>query len=248
MGRQAFFDNLVLICILISCYFLIIDPPYRETDPNPAVPYAIMDVLNPIFTFVFSVEFAVRVLGQGLIFTQGAYLKSGWNRIDTVVLVFAWLEELRLPGMEEGGISKILRMGRAMKPLRLMKRNKSMRHVIDALLGTLRPLSYVILFLMFTLVIFSCIAKGLFGGRLFKCTDPALAYPNGKTQCSGLWYMDNGIMMPSAWANPYFFDFDSFLSSGLSLFQISCFKYVRYECSLSLDAYVLLLLPKERIR
>ena len=205
----------------------MIDPPYRDLDPNPVVSYELMDRLNPIFTFIFTVEFTVRVLGQGLLYTQGAYLKSGWNRIDTVVLLFAWLEEVKIPGLEGGGLSKILRMGRAMKPLRLMKRNKSMRLVIDALLGTLQPLMYVVLFLAFTLVIFSCIGVGIFGGMLFTCNDPASVHPLGKTECSGVWYTDNGIMMPSSWETPYFFDFDTFFGAMTSLFQISCFKYVR---------------------
>ena len=227
LGRQPLFDAVVLLCILTSCFFLMIDPPYRDLNAAPIVPYAIMDQLNTVFTFVFSVEFCVRVLGQGLLFTKGAYLNSGWNRIDTVVLVFAWLEEIRIPGMDGGGLSKILRMGRAMKPLRLMKRNQSMRLVIDALLGTLQPLFYVISFLIFTSVIFSCIGMGLFGGRLFKCNDPANLFPLGKAECTGIWYTHNAVIRPAAWENPYSFNFDTFYSAMTSLFQISCFKYVR---------------------
>ena len=227
LGRQWFFDAVVLLCILISCFFLMIDPPYRDLNATPTVPYAIMDELNTIFTVVFTVEFLVRILGQGLVLTKGAYLNSGWNRIDTLVLIFAWLEEMKLSGLEGGGLSKILRMGRAMKPLRLMKRNVSMRLVIDALLGTLQPLFYVIAFLIFTLVIFSCIGIGLFGGRLFKCNHPANIFPLGKSECMGVWYTDNGIMLPATWENPYWFNFDSFDSAISSLFQMSCFKYVR---------------------
>ena len=85
-------------------------------------------------------------MAQGLIMTKHAYLKSGWNFVDTVVLVFAWVEE-----MLNGPNYKALRMGRALKPLRLMKRNQSMRVVIDALISTLQPLVYVILFVIFTL-------------------------------------------------------------------------------------------------
>ena len=207
----------------------MIDPPYRDLDPNPLVPYILMDLLNTVFTLVFSVEFAVRVLGQGLLFTRGAYLSGpgcGWNQIDTVVLIFAWLEELRLPGLSGGGMGKILRMGRALKPLRLMKRNASMRLVIDALLGTIQPLFYVILFLVFTLAIFSCVGMALFGGRLYRCNDPASTFPMGKKECAGTWYSQNGIAMAATWENPYWFNFDSYLASASALFQISCFKYV----------------------
>jgi len=184
-----------------------------------------MDILNPIFTFVFSVEFVVRVLSQGLLLTEDAYLKSGWNIIDTVVLLFAWLE-LGV-NMEKGGIAKVLRMGKVMRPLRFLKRNESMRHIIDTLIGTSRPLIYVIVFFLFNLIVFSCMAMAIFRGGLYKCNNPSLEWPLGKRECSGVWYRNNGIMLAAAWENPYWFNFDSFSSAMISLFQVSCFKYVR---------------------
>ena len=41
--------------------------------------------------------------------------------------------------LTEGQMAKVVRLMRAMKPLRLMKRNQGMRVVIDALLSTLTP-------------------------------------------------------------------------------------------------------------
>ena len=212
---------------MTSCFLLIVELPYRDLDPNPLVPYIVMDTLNPIFTFVFTVEFVVRVLGQGLLLTKGAYLKDGWNRIDTLVLVCAWLEYIEIPGAGGGGLMKILRMGRAMKPLRLMKRNQSMRMIIDTLIGVLKPLFYVIIFMILMLVVFACIGMQMFGGRLFKCNNPALKYPLGKTECVGVWYSEEGIMLSATWEHPYYFHFDSFGAAMLTLFQINCFSYNR---------------------
>ena len=56
---------------------------------------------------------------------------------------------------------------------------------IDALLTTLQPIAYVILFLIFTLVVFGLIAIGVFGGKLFACTNTNVVYPEGKKMCSG---------------------------------------------------------------
>ena len=164
---------------------------------------------------------------QGLIFTRQAYLKSGWNIVDTIVLVFAWIEEL-----VDGPSYKALRMGRALKPLRLMKRNESMRVVIDALISTLQPLVYVILFLVFTLVVFSLIAMGLFGGKLHTCDNLAVVWPMGKSHCSNVRIRDDGILMPSVWDKPYTFGFDNYSDSMISLLQCSTFKYVSilYAC------------------
>ena len=237
LGQSQTFDNIILACILVSCLFLIIEPPYRDLVEVPGqtdvvkpelLSYSSLDNGNYVFTFVFLVEFVCRVMGQGLYYTKKAYLKDGWNIMDTVVLTFALIEYSKV--LEGMGIVKIIRMGRALKPLRLMKRNQSMRLVIDALLTTLLPLTYVILFLLFTLIVFGLVAIGMFGGKLFSCSNPSVAFPEGKLECSGTWISQsgnlNGVMFPSVWANPYHFNFDDPIASFTSLFMVSTFKYV----------------------
>lgn len=100
-----------------------------------------------------------------------------------------------------GRLGKVLRLGRALRPLRLMKRNESMRAVIDALIGTLRPVAYVILFLLLTMVVFGLLGMGLFGGKYQHCStqdllyytaDPAVSFPFGKTECVGAFIRDDG--------------------------------------------------------
>lgn len=44
---------------------------------------------------------------QGLIFIPNAYLSSNWNRMDSVVLLFAWIDEL---GTFESGSSAKVRL------------------------------------------------------------------------------------------------------------------------------------------
>jgi hypothetical protein len=55
--------------------------------------------------------------------------------------VVSWIDELSL--LEGGGVAKAMRVARALKPLRLMKRNQSMRELIDALLVMQPPLPTV---------------------------------------------------------------------------------------------------------
>jgi len=236
LGDSVYFDTLILFVIVLSCFFLIIEPPFtdlvdypHQVQANqPLVPFATISLCNQIFTCLFSTELVCRVMGQGLFFTKNAYLKEGWNVIDAVVLVFALVE---MSGVLDGtSLAKIMRMGRALKPLRLMKRNQSMRVVIDALITTLQPIAYVILFLIFTLVVFGLAAIGVFGGKLFFCSSPAVAFPLGKMECSGTWVVQdgnlNGVIFPSVWDNPYYFNFDSFFMAFMSLFMVSTFKYV----------------------
>ena len=103
--------------------------------------------------------------------------------------------------LTEGKLGKVLRLARALRPLRLMKRNERMRAVIDALIGTLRPVIYVILFLSLTIVIFAIVGLGLFGGKFQSCStqdllfytvDASVSYPFGRTECVGSFVRDNG--------------------------------------------------------
>ena len=122
-------------------------------------------------------------MAVGLLQTKHAYLKSGWNIMDTFVLIFAIIDELKL--FDGGSIAKIMRLARALRPLRLMKRNAGMKLLIDALIGTLYPVVYVLLFAVMTSLAFSLVGMGLFRGLLYSCTTPGAAYPGGLAQCCG---------------------------------------------------------------
>lgn len=66
-----------------------------------------------------------------------------------------------------------------------MKRNEGMRVVIDALIATLAPVIYVILFSICTYITFALIGMGIFGGKMSSCTQPGAEFPMGRIQCTG---------------------------------------------------------------
>ena len=92
LGESKIFDTVILLAILSSCFFLIIEPPYKDVvrypdqsrPDTPLVSYDNIALCNMAFTFFFCVEFCCRVMAQGLYFTKDAYLREGWNAIDTV--------------------------------------------------------------------------------------------------------------------------------------------------------------------
>mmetsp|Transcript_3722 Transcript_3722/g.9015 ORF Transcript_3722/g.9015 Transcript_3722/m.9015 type:complete len:2275 (-) Transcript_3722:103-6927(-) len=233
LGKQVLFDVLVYTSIIASCVFLVLTPP------NPDAPGAVtvidlslMELLNQIFTIIFTVEFLVRITGQGLYFTKNAYLSSGWNVTDFVVLFFAWIELTQL--FPEGSVLRIARLARSLRPLRLMKRNAGMRVVIDALLSTMIPVSYVFLFAVFTFVVFALIGQGLFGGKMSRCQDaepgeygvmPGTEFPGGLFECVGQAAVSRGFLVPRAWITPTF-NFDTTYNSMITLFRINTIKYV----------------------
>ena len=179
--------------------------------------------MSLIFTCIFAVEFLSRIMAVGLWQTKNAYLRSGWNVMDTLVLFFAIIDELKV--FDGGNVAKILRLVRALRPLRLMKRNAGMKLLIDALIGTLFPVVYVLLFASMLSAGFAIVGMGLFRGLMYRCTAPGAEFPAGLVECSGYHVDEAGYMLPRAWVNPDA-HFDDFGNALLTLFQLSTLKYI----------------------
>ena len=223
LGRQELFQSLVLAAIVGSCFFLIVAPPYNDMPKEDILlpmPDGLADLFNSIFTFLFLAEFLVKVMAQGLLFTSQAYLREGWNILDTIVLVLGLIDE---SGVFKGNIGKIAKMARALRPLRLMMRIKAMRIIVNTLFGTLRPVLYVIEFILFDFLVFGLVGMGLYGGKFYHCSDPGTL---GNVDCSGAFVDPStlsgtiGVLFPRAWVRPAY-NFDTFGNSILTLFRIS---------------------------
>ena len=225
IGESEIFEGFVLVCIICSCVFLFTLAPF---DDIPNYPYlispSISRITDLIFNIIFSVESFVRIMNVGFIFSEGAYLRSPWNVLDFVVLSVSWLQDL--VKFQSLSNAKILRLVRALRPLRVMKQNRGMRNTINALVLSLVPLCYIFFFLGFIISAFGIVAMGLFGGKFFSCSDPSVSYPLGKASCSGTFVNSNNrILYASSWTNQRH-NFDNFWTSALTLFKVTTIKYV----------------------
>ncbi len=96
---------------------------------------------------------------------------------------------------------------------------------IQALICTVPPVSYLLGFSFLIYTSFTILGKGLFAGRMFRCSFGA-EFPEGKTECAGL-YVDTtlGIMYPRSWFTPKY-NFDTIHQASLTIFRIQTLKYV----------------------
>ena len=227
LGRQDLFQSLVLAAIVGSCFFLVVAPPYSDMPKEDVllpIPSGLDGLFNTIFTFLFLAEFLVKVMAQGLLFTSRGYLReSGWNILDTIVLILGLIDQ---SGVFKGNIGRIAKMARALRPLRLMMRVKAMRIILNTLVGTLGPVLYVVEFIIFNFLVFALVGMGLYAGKFYYCSDPNIVYPDGNDACSGA-YVDSstttgtiGVLFPRAWVKPAY-HFDTFGNSLLTLFRMS---------------------------
>ena len=80
------------------------------------------------FTLLFSTELLLKVFVFGLYSTPEAYLKSGWNVLDAVI-VFTSVPSVLFPSLSDLQGVRVLRALRALRPLVLIKRLKGLRQV-----------------------------------------------------------------------------------------------------------------------
>ena len=79
----------------------------------------------------------MQVVAEGLVGHRNAYLWSGWNWLDFVVVVVGWLT---LSGATTGGMSA-LRSVRVLRPLRTITRVRGMKVLVSSLISAI-PLTY----------------------------------------------------------------------------------------------------------
>jgi len=225
IGNSFVFDSIVYLTIVVSCVLLCLTPPYDDIpEETPLVAPAMMSALNLVTTLIFTVEFLVRVMVSGLILEKDAYLRSGWNLVDFLVLLLSWMDDLA--SMSSISSSKSLRIMRILRPLRLVKKNKGMRTITNALLSALVPTFYVLVFLVTILLSFGVIGKGLFGHLFYSCSAYDVSYPAEKAECSGtILSKDQLYLSPRAWVN-YQHNFDSIGSAMITLFKVTTLKYI----------------------
>jgi Ion transport protein len=48
-------------------------------------------IIDDVFLGLYTIEMILKILGQGFLFNQGAYMRDTWNLIDFVVVMVGYL-------------------------------------------------------------------------------------------------------------------------------------------------------------
>ena len=206
------FEAIILTLIFLSAVALAIeDPSVEETSALGTVLFN----LDVAFTTVFVVEMFSRIIAQGLIMHEGAYLRVGWNVLDGVIVVMSVVAIL-LRGSNLS-IVRSFRTLRALRPLRMVRRLRSMQLLMATLLQCAPQIGNVMLLGLFEFVIFGILGVQLFGGKFWRCTDGSVGHVD---QCSGAFIGADGVSSTRAWVNPVY-NFDHVGQAMMSLFVIA---------------------------
>jgi hypothetical protein len=219
------FLTIITCCVITNVILTIYNSPVYQfehrNDPSAVQPFVYADWA---FTVIFTVEFVIKVIADGLILTPNAYMLNGWNLLDLFVLITLYMSNFgnfaAATGLERG-----FRAFKALRALRLINLLGPAKETFTAILvtGLPRILDAAVLGLCL-IVPFALYGQNVFMGLFFHCNDE----DGNKVDCVYENMMgtqepmpnDSNIYMPRVWTNPYVYSFDSFWSSLLILFEI----------------------------
>ncbi|XP_072804364.1 voltage-dependent L-type calcium channel subunit alpha-1S [Vicugna pacos] len=235
------FETIILLTIFANCVALAVYLPMPEDDNNPL--NLGLEKLEYFFLIVFSIEAAMKIIAYGFLFHQDAYLRSGWNVLDFIIVflgVFTViLEQVNIiqsntaPMSSKGaGLDvKALRAFRVLRPLRLVSGVPSLQVVLNSIFKAMLPLFHIALLVLFMVIIYAIIGLELFKGKMHKTcyfigTDIVATVENEKpSPCartgSGRPCTINGSECRGGWPGPNhgITHFDNFGFSMLTVYQ-----------------------------
>ncbi|ODV98157.1 hypothetical protein PACTADRAFT_47961 [Pachysolen tannophilus NRRL Y-2460] len=170
------------------------------------------------FTLLFSFEFVIKVVADGLIFTPNAYLISAWNIIDAIVLISLWIDVIASL-KNATNVSRIVNGFKALRALRLLslssRAKSTFQNTIISGFWKILGASTISLSLLLPFAIWGL---NIFNGRLGYCLDGTSV----KSECHSEYTNEIfkwDIVSPNVYVNPQL-AFNSFFPSFLTLFEI----------------------------
>ena len=209
---HPYFDNLIYSLIIMSCGSLILDEPKQ-----PEFTTRFLRMYTRLVLFLFFVEFLIKSIVLGFVKGKDAYLKSIWNVIDLVIIVFSILDEVLSYSLQSLNFVRAFRALRALRPLRMVSHNENMRKVISSIFAAIPAVFNVMLVTFLFYIVFGIIGVIFFKGIMYTCNDPSIKLIE---DCKGTFIDQYGNQASRSWeGSPY--NFDNIGNGILTLFSIS---------------------------
>ncbi|CAL8250385.1 unnamed protein product [Arctogadus glacialis] len=233
------FDIFILLAIFANCVAMGVTKPYPDDDSNATNHN--LEQVEYVFLVIFTIETFTKILAYGLVMHPSAYIRSGWNLLDFVIVIVG-LFSVMAEGMTDhkpgeahhaagkpGGLDvKALRAFRVLRPLRLVSGVPSLQIVLNSIMKAMVPLLHIGMLVMFVIIIYAIIGLELFIGRMHKTCyylGSELMLDDDPTPCAfagnGRFCMSNGTECRGRWEGPNggITNFDNIFFAMLTVFQ-----------------------------
>ncbi|GEQ72872.1 hypothetical protein JCM33374_g6560 [Metschnikowia sp. JCM 33374] len=174
--------------------------------------------IDTCFQAIFTLEFLVKIIADGLMFTPNAYVRSPWNWLDFGALNSLWIEFIAFL-RDDSSLSRIVRGMKALRALRILTISETAKNNFHYTMisGFGKILNAGIISLTLLLP-FSVWALNVFNGRLGYCLDGSSAIGDCFNEYQNSVF-DWNVVSPNVYVQPSL-HMDTFKSSFSSLYQI----------------------------
>lgn len=223
--------QLVLLLTVVSGIVVewIATPPYRRQwyQEHGVMRGSWFDIAETAFGLSLFVEFLIKIIADGFVFTPNAYIRSIWNVLDFLIMV-GLVINVATGLIFIGGLTRLTRSLKALRALRLITLIDKMRLTFESLIlfGATRIFDAALLAILY-MIPYAVWGTNIFAGLMNECNDGSVSgitqcvneYPNGALSDPNAF----NFLVPRVWDNPQpstKFSFDSFRASLLILFEI----------------------------
>ena len=172
----ALFEYFILFLIMISSVMIAYEGPQGSLDLDV---FSVFQIVDKILLCIFWLEFFIRTVANGFVFTQDSYISDHWNKLDFAVILMGTLGYV-FSDLED--IASLFRLGRLLRPLRLLNKIEGMKVILAAIIQSIPSLFGVCVLGFVFYTMFAILAVTLFGGKLFRCNNDDVF---GRLDCVG---------------------------------------------------------------
>ncbi|KAG7297124.1 Voltage-dependent calcium channel type D subunit alpha-1 [Plutella xylostella] len=219
LSASSTWGNIILVCIMFSSAMLAAEDPLDAQQKG--FRNWLLSQFDVFFTGIFTLELFLKLVTYGLIFHEGAFLRSAFNVLDMLVVFVSLISMF----FKSGSVSvvKILRVFRVLRPLRAINRAKGLKYVVKCVIVAIKTIGNIMLVTYLLQFMFAVVGVQLFKGKFFKCNDISKMT---EEECQGTYLLfENGnyLIRDREWTR-YSFHFDNVMKGMLTLFTVSTFE------------------------
>ena len=212
--RSVWYERLTFCVVSVSVIAVLATRPVDQE--NPLQPH--VDAANYGVCGYFLMDFALNIIAHGFAFTPAPYVARVWNLFDMGILLIDVMI-VACPVMLKGSYTRYWRrafnMAAPLRPVRIMTRVKSMRHLAKSLIVTLPTIWSIIMLTGAMFLAFAIIGIREYGGTFYSCTVATVA---SKSECVGAFIESSGEVVERVWSR-HLFEFDWIGSAMLTLLE-----------------------------
>ena len=162
------FDTVILVLVIVNCLVEILEEPsVKDMDWASSLRFW----SEIVFLSAFAMEAMLKICALGFVLHRRSYLRSYWNCLDFAILVMSFA----VIASKQGGSFSVLRLVRAIRPLRALRRTSGVKILILAITKALPVIVDVLALLLVITFMFAVLGVQLWMGVMHQ---RCYAYPD----------------------------------------------------------------------